>query len=72
MDFSKLRNKKFLKISNEMSKEINNTFDNSELNCINDNFRTFQDSEFDLDLSTKVYNNKIIKLSYKNFLIKII
>ena len=65
MDFSKLRNKKFLKISNEMSKEINNTFDNSELNRINDNFRTFQDSEFDLDLSTKVYNNKIIKLSYK-------
>ena len=66
MDFSKLRNKKFLKISNEMSKEINNTFDNSELNRINDNFRTFQNSEFDLDLSTKVYNNKIIKLSYKN------
>ena len=66
MDFSKLRNKKFLKISNEMSKEINNTFDNSELNRINDNFRTFQNSEFDLDLSTKVYNNKIIKLSYKS------
>jgi hypothetical protein len=38
-----------------MSKEINNTFDNSELNRINDNFRTFQDWEFDLDLSTKVY-----------------
>jgi hypothetical protein len=65
-DFSKEKNKKFLRISKEMSREINNTFDNSELNRINDNFRTFQDSEFDLDLSTKVYNNKIIKLSYKN------
>ena len=65
-DFSKVRNKKFLRISNEMSKEINNTFDNSELNHIDDTIRTYQDSKLNVDIYRKTLNNKIPKFPYKN------
>ena len=54
-DFSKEKNKKFLRISKEMSREINNTFDNSELSHIDDTIRTYQGYDLNLD----IYRNKL-------------
>ena len=69
MDFSKLKNKKFMEISNDMSREINNTFDNSELTNINNTFRTIDNNIFNnakIGLNKNELNNRNIKLTNKN------
>ena len=65
-DFSKEKNKKFLRISKEMSREINNTFDNSELNHIDDKIKTYQDYNLNLDIYRNKPYNRIPKFSYTN------
>ena len=69
MDFSKVRNKKFMKICNDMSKEINNTFNNRELNSIDNTFRTMDNNTMNnakIDLNKNELSNRNIKISNKN------
>ena len=66
MDFSKLRNKKFLKISNEMSREINSTFNNLKLDYNNDTFKTMKDTIKYPDININGINKREIELSHKN------
>lgn len=66
MDFSKLRNKKFLKISNEMSREINSTFNNLKLDYNNDTFKTMKDTIKYPDININDISKREIELSHKN------
>lgn len=65
MDFSKLRNKKYLKISSEMSKEINNTFNNIDSDNYDDTFRTI-DNLSKINIKTDIPSNGNLKLYHKN------
>ena len=65
MDFSKLENKKFLKISNEMSREINNTFDRKKFNNMNDTFMNINQNISNSNINKDEKNNQNIKLSNK-------
>ena len=65
MDFSKLRNKKYLKISSEMSKEINNTFNNIDSDNYDDTFRTI-DNLSKINIKTDIPSNRNLKLYHKN------
>ena len=64
MDFSKLRNKKYLKISSEMSKEINNTFNNIDSDNYDDTFRTI-DNLSKINIKTDIPSNRNLKLYHK-------
>ena len=65
MDFSKLRNKKYLKISSEMSKEINNTFNNIDSDNYDDTFRTI-DNLSKINIKTDIPSNRNLKIYHKN------
>ena len=74
MDFSKLKNKKFLRISNKMSKEINDTFTKNELTFNDNTFRLMENKvkEFDLGKDDLSFTNKQLpkrnKLKYLSLL----